>query len=433
MSVIDRRNFLKILAAAPLASYLSIPSQARAAAAAKHVVVVGGGFGGATAAKYLRLMNPQVKVTLIEPNATYVSCPLSNEVISGHRTLESLQVGYAGLKARGVDLVQDSVTAVDPAKRTVTLKAGGKPLGYDALVVAPGVDFDYGAVEGYSEEVAKTIPHAYKAGEQTLILKQQLEAMPDGGVFVITVPKAPFRCPPGPYERAAQVAHYCQTHGKAKAKVLILDANDSFAKKALFEQAWQALYPGMIEWVPAASDGTLVRIDPASRTAFTELGEHKADVLNLIPRQGAGAIAKAAGLTNDKGWCEVEPMTMGSKVHKGIYVIGDSCVGGQLPEFPMPKSAHIAMTQAKVAAGAILADFEGAKPPVPYYANTCYSLAAPDYGFSVVQVYRVDDNQFVYVKEAGGVSPVDALPIQRKLEAEYADGWFRNVMADAFG
>ncbi len=294
MSVIDRRNFLKILAAAPLASYLSIPSQARAAAAAKHVVVVGGGFGGATAAKYLRLMNPQVKVTLIEPNATYVSCPLSNEVISGHRTLESLQVGYAGLKARGVDLVQDTVTAVDPAKRTVTLQGGGKPLGYDALVVAPGVDFDYGAVEGYSEEVAKTIPHAYKAGEQTLILKQQLEAMPDGGVFVITVPKAPFRCPPGPYERAAQVAHYCQTHGKAKAKVLILDANDSFAKKALFEQAWQALYPGMIEWVPAASDGTLVRIDPASRTAFTELGEHKADVLNLIPRQGAGAIARAA-------------------------------------------------------------------------------------------------------------------------------------------
>ena len=427
---INRRTFVKATGALAAVGIVGAPNLAFGAG--KKVVVVGGGTAGATAAKYIKLLDPSIDVTLVEPNEKYITCYFSNEVLSGERTIDSLTHGYDGLKKHGIVMVKDHATAIDAEKKVVKT-AGGIDLPFDRCVVAPGVSFLYDKIEGHSEEVAKTIPHAYKAGDQTLILKQQLEAMPDGGVFIITVPKAPFRCPPGPYERAAQVAHYCQTHGKAKAKVLILDANDSFAKKALFEQAWQALYPGMIEWVPASSDGTLVRIDPATRTAYTELGEHKAEVLNLIPRQGAGAIAKAAGLTNDKGWCEVEPMTMGSKVHKGIYVIGDSCVGGQLPEFPMPKSAHIAMTQAKVAAGAILADFGGAKPPVPYYANTCYSLVAPDYGFSVVQVYRVDDNQFVYVKEAGGVSPVDALPIQRKLEAEYADGWFRNVMADAFG
>jgi sulfide dehydrogenase [flavocytochrome c] flavoprotein subunit len=287
-------------------------------------------------------------------------------------------------------------------------------------------------VEGYSEAVASDIPHAWKAGEQTLLLKKQLEAMPDGGLFVIAVPKAPFRCPPGPYERAAQVAGYCKSHGKPKSKVLILDSNDTFAKKALFEQGWAALYPGMIEWVPSSKDGTVLKIDPKARMCFTELGEHKADVLNLIPPMRAGAIAKATGLTNKGGWCEVVPMTMESAVHKGVYVIGDSCVGGELPNAPFPKSAHMANTQAKVAVGAIIASFNGQPPPVPFYANTCYSVLGEGYGISVVQVYRVEDNKFVYVKEAGGISPVDALAIQRKLEAEYADGWFRNILADAF-
>ena len=431
MSAMNRRNFVKLLAAAPLASVLTVPTAARAADA-KRVVVVGGGFGGATAAKYIRMMDPKIKVTLIEANKTYVSCPLSNEVISGHRAIETLQTGYDALAKRGVEVLIDLVTAIDPAKKTVSTK-GGKTLGYDALVVSPGVEFNYGAIEGYSEAVAAEIPHAYKAGEQTLILKKQLEAMPDGGLFVITVPKAPIRCPPGPYERAAQVAHYCKTHGKAKSKVLILDANDSFAKKGLFEAGWAALYPGMIEWVPAAKDGKVVKIDPKTKTAFTELGDHKAAVLNVIPPHTAGGIAKAAGLTNAGGWCEIQPSSMESAVHKGVYVVGDSCVGGELPTYPFPKSAHMALTQAKVAAGAIVASLNGVAAPVPYYANTCYSLIAPDYGISVVHVFRVENNKFVYVKEAGGTSPADALPIQRKFEAEYADGWFRNVMADAFG
>ncbi|MCU0833220.1 MAG: NAD(P)/FAD-dependent oxidoreductase [Chromatiaceae bacterium] len=431
MNTINRRKFIQALAAAPLASVLTVPTSALAAKKkAKQVVVVGGGFAGATAAKYVQMLDPSIKVTLIEPLKTYTSCPLSNEVVTHHRTIESLQIGYEGLTKRGVEVLHDTVTAIDPAKKSVKTQ-GGKTLGYDAVVVAPGVEFDFTGVEGYSQEVSEKIPHAYKGAEQTLLLRQQLEGLPDGGVFVIVVPKAPIRCPPGPYERAAQVAYYCLNHGKPKSKVLILDSNDSFAKKALFEQSWEKLYPGMIEWVAGSAGGTVERIDAESRTAATAFDEHKADVLNFIPRHTAGGIAKAAGLTNEAGWCDVVPLTMESAVHKGVYVVGDACKGGT-PEFPMPKSAHMGMTQAKVAAGAIVASLNGLAPPVPYYANTCYSLAAPDYGFSVVQVYRVDDNQFVYVKEAGGVSPVDAPAIQRKLEAQYADGWFHNVMADAF-
>ncbi len=429
MSLTDRRKFLMALAAAPLASVLTIPR--RAHAAKKRVVVIGGGFGGATAAKYLTMMDPGIEVTLIEPNKTYTSCPLSNEVISGHRTIESLQVGYGGLAKRGIKVVHDLAASIDTTKKTVTTK-GKRDFAYDALVVSPGIEFAYEGVEGYSEKVETDIPHAYKAGVQTALLKKQLEGMKDGGVFIITVPKAPIRCPPGPYERAAQVAHYCLTHGKAKSKVLILDSNDTFAKKGLFEQAWKALTPGMIEWVPASSDGKVTRIDAKARTAFTEFGNHKADVLNVIPPHRAGGIALGSGLANANGWCEVVPMTMESAAHKDVYVLGDACVAGELPNFPMPKSAHMAMTQAKVAAGAIVAKFNGLPPPTPYYANTCYSLASPDYGFSVVQVYRVANNQFVYVQDAGGVSPVDAPALQRKLEAEYAVGWFNNVMADAF-
>jgi sulfide dehydrogenase [flavocytochrome c] flavoprotein subunit len=271
--------------------------------------------------------------------------------------------------------------------------------------------------------------------------------MPDGGKFIITVPPKPFRCPPGPYERAAQVAHYCKTHGKTKAKVIILDANDSFSKKGLFEKAWKTLYgygpDGMIEWVPGAQDGKVVKVDAKTKTAYTGFGEHKADVLNVIPPHTAGAIAASSGLTNDKGWCEVVPMSMASAKDENIYTIGDACIAGELPVYDMPKSAHMAMTQAKVAAGAIVAKLNGMPPPVPYYANTCYSLAAPDYGFSVVHIFKVEDNKFVYVKSAGGTSPLDAPakddkpavvvpPIQYKLEAEYADGWLRNVLADAF-
>lgn len=427
---LHRRTFIQSLAAAASTAVLSVPRSAHAAVKGR-VVVIGGGFGGSTAAKYIKQMDPAIDVTLIEPNQVYTACPLSNEVISGHRDIASLQTGYAAAARRGIQVLHDAVSRVDPDKKTVST-AGGQTLGYDALIMAPGISFQYDAVEGYSQEAAKQVPHAYKAGEQTLLLKAQLEAMPDGGTFIISVPSKPFRCPPGPYERAAQVASYLKHHGKAKSKVVILDANDSFSKKGLFEQGWKALYPGMIEWISGAAGGKVIKVDPASRTAYTDFHEMKADVLNLIPPHVAGKIAQDTGLTNANGWCEVVPMTMESTLHKDIYPVGDACIAGELPVYDMPKSAHMAITQAKVAAGAIVAKLNGLPNPTPWYVNTCFSTLAPDYGISVVHVYRVTDNQFVYVKEAGGISPLDAPPIQRKLEAEYCVGWFNNVMADAF-
>ncbi len=439
MSQINRRDFIKAIAAASSASVLTIPS-AHAGHTKGRVVVVGGGYGGATAAKYLRMMDGGIDVTLIEANTSYTSCPLSNEVVSGERDIKTLQVGYDGLKKHGVNVVHDWVTGVDTTKKVVSTK-GGKTFAYDALILSPGVEFAYGAVEGYTEELANTsLPHAWKAGPQTLMLKKQLEAMPDGGKFIIAVPPGPFRCPPGPYERAAQVAYYCKTHGKAKSKILILDSNDSFSKKPLFEQAWKALYDGMIEWVPGASDGKVIKVDAKTKTCFTNFGEHQGDVVNIIPPHHAGKVAKDHGLATFKDkWCEVKPESMESKGQKDIYVIGDSCVGGELAtNNGFPKSAHMAMTQAKVAVGAIIAKMNGLPLPVPYYVNTCYSVVAPDWGFSVVHVYRVENNAWVYVKEASGISPVtmpDKSPVPklyRKLEAEYADGWLRNVLADAF-
>lgn len=458
MSQINRRDFIKIAAAASSTAALSFPSIGRAAAKAR-VVVIGGGYAGATAAKYVKMLDGNIDVTLIEPNKTYTSCPLSNEVISGHRDIKTLQVGYDGLKKRGVNVVHDLVTGVDRAKKVVTTK-GGKKLQYDALVMSPGIEFKYDTIEGYSEALINDIPHAWKAGDQTLLLKKQLEAMPDGGKFVIVVPKGPFRCPPGPYERASLVANYFQHHGKKKSKVIILDANDSHSKKGLFNQAWAKMYGwekeglntnGMIEWVKGAEGGNINKLDAKSKTVSSDFVEVKADVLNIIPPHKAGKIAADTGLTGtagnnfEQGWCKVEPMSMASAVDPSIYTIGDSCVAGEMPlygnpnaAFDMPKSAHIAMTQAKVAAAAIVAKLNGLPTPQPYYANTCYSVVGDDYGISVAHLYRVVNGTFKYIPEGSGVSPMtmpDKSPvpaIYRKLEAEYADGWLRNVMADAF-
>ncbi|MDD3530123.1 MAG: NAD(P)/FAD-dependent oxidoreductase [Gallionellaceae bacterium] len=437
----DRRAFIRGLAVTP-AALLSI-APARAAAPKARVVVVGGGYGGATAAKYLRLLDPGIEVTLIERETLYTSCPLSNEVISGERDIRTLQVGYKGLQKRGVKVLHDEVSAIDPAKKTVAT-AAGKTYAYDALILSPGVDFDYGAVEGMSREISDSrLPHAWKAGPQTLLLKRQLEAMPDGGVFVIAVPKGPFRCPPGPYERAAQVAMHCKQHGKHKAKVLILDANDSFSKKPLFEQAWKSLYGygegGMIEWVSGANDGKVERVDPASLTCYTGFGEHRGDVVNVIPPHHAGKVARDLGLATFKNlWCEVRPENMESTSQKDIYVIGDACVGGELAtNNAFPKSAHMAISQAKAAVAALVARFNGLPAPEPVYTNTCYSVVGHDWGFSVVHLYRVDNGQWVYVKRGSGISPVTlgSKPVPRlyrRLEAQYADGWLRNVLADAF-
>lgn len=442
----DRRGFLKAMSATAGASVLRIP-QARAATAKARVVVIGGGFGGASAAKYLRLLDPGIDVTLIERGRQYTSCPLSNEVIAGERAITTLQTGYEGLSARGVAVVHNTATGIDPVTKVVTTAEGNR-FAYDALVVSPGIDFTYAAIQGLTPELSETrLPHAWKAGPQTLLLRKKLEAMPDGGRFIISVPKGPLRCPPGPYERAAQVAMHCMHHGKKKAKILILDANDTFSKRALFEQAWKALYGygegGMVEWVSAANDGTVEQIEPATLTCHTAFEKYKGDVVNIIPPHVAGKIARDLGLVSAGGnWCMVKPENMESTVQKDIYVIGDACLGGDLEGGnAFPKSAHMANSQAKVVAASLVAKYNGLPAPNPIYANTCYSIVGPEWGFSVVHLFRVDNGEWIYVKQGSGISPVTfgtkdnpqpVPPIYRKLEAEYADGWLRNLMADSF-
>jgi sulfide dehydrogenase [flavocytochrome c] flavoprotein subunit len=433
----NRRQFLKSVTVGSVIVPITAYASSASASSKARVVVVGGGFGGATAAKYLKIADPGLDVTLVERNKTFVSCPLSNEVISGHGKYEGLLAGYDGLSKRGVNMVFDDAVAVDPAGKTVKLKSG-KTLKYDFLILSPGIDFNFAGIQGYTEELADTThPHAYKAGPQTLALKKQVESMQDGQVFVLTVPPGPFRCPPGPYERASQIASYFKHHGKGKCKILIADSNDSFSKKGLFEQAWKRHYPGMIEWVPGASGGKVVKFDAKSNTASSDFNDYKGDVVNIIPPHHAGHIAVSTGLTNDKGWCTVDMLTMESTKHKDIFVVGDSTIHGDLPVYGAPKSAHMANTQAKVAVSNILARINGQPSPEPFFVNTCYSIAEKDWGFSVVHIYRAKDGKLVYDTQAGGISPVnmpdeDQLKLQRKLESEYCIGWFKNIMADAF-
>jgi sulfide dehydrogenase [flavocytochrome c] flavoprotein subunit len=429
MFMIDRRKFLT-LAGASTASLIAAPHVARAAGG--KVVVIGGGPGGATAARYIRRMDPTVEVTLIEANKDYYTCFMSNEVLSGERKLDSLRFGFDGLAKQGVKVVHDLVTGIDGAAKSVTTK-GGQKFAYDRCIVAPGIDFNWGAVPGYSAEAAEKLPHAWKAGPQTALLRQQLEAMPDGGVFVMVAPPNPYRCPPGPYERASLVAHYFKHH-KPKSKVIILDAKDAFSKQKLFEQAWAKFYGfgtpnSMIEWVPAAKGGKPSEIDVAGMSVKTEFDTIKGAVINVIPAQKAGQIAFDAGLT-EGNWAPVNKGTFESKKVAGIHVLGDGSDAAT-----MPKSGYSANSQAKVTAAAVVALLKGAPPPTPAYVNTCYSIAGADHAFSVAGVYTFDaeKNAIAEVKDAGGLSPLDASAEDRKREVAYAQSWFRNITTDIWG
>jgi sulfide dehydrogenase [flavocytochrome c] flavoprotein subunit len=393
------------------------------------VLVVGGGSGGATAAKYLRQYDPSLEVTLIEPNKTYTTCYGSNWVLGGLKDMKYITQSYDALASRhGVKVVHDTVSAIDAKARKVTLSGGGS-LGYDRLVLSPGINFRFDATPGYDASVAESIPHAWKAGPQTEILRKQLEAMPDGGVFVLVAPGNPFRCPPGPYERASMVAHYFKQK-KPRSKIIILDNKESFSKQGLFQAGWKELYGDMIEWVPSSAGGQVERIDAKTRTAFSQgdLYTAKADVMNFIPRQKAGAIAEKAGLTNDAGWCPVNQGTFESTIHPNIYVIGDSCVAGK-----MPKSGHSANNQGKVVAAAIVLALNGEEMVPPSTANTCYSLVGPEYGISVAAVYALKEGELGGVEGAGGVSPADAGADVRRMEAVYAEGWYKSITQDIWG
>ena len=397
--------------------------------AAHRVIVVGGGVGGSTVAKYLRKLDPSIAVTLIEAKPNYTSCFMSNEVLSGDRTLDSITFGYDGLRSHGVEVVTDRVVAIDPVKKTVQT-AGGKDFGYDACVVSPGVDFKWDAISGYNEEVAETIPHAWFAGPQTLTLRSQLEAMPEGGKVLIAAPPNPFKCPPGPYERASQIAMYCKHH-KPRAKIIILDPKDAFSKQGLYVEGWTRLYGygsdnSMIEWVSGASGGAVEAVDPKARTLQTFVEEFRGDVVNIIPPQKAGAIAFAADLV-EGDWCPVDKQTFESSRHKDIYVLGDASSAAK-----MPKSAYAANSQAKVCAAAIAARFSGLEPGDPTFVNTCYSIVGEEFGISVAAVYRLNaaKNLIEPIPNSGGVSPANASPELRKREVSYAHSWFKNVIND---
>src|SRR6185436_1734009 len=339
----SRREFCRVGAAAAVTA-ASFPLPAFAQSAAR-VVVIGGGFGGASCARALKAIDPKLQVTLVEPNKTFTACPFSNNVIAGLRSIEQQQFGYDNIAAGGVTVVAQAATAIDAAARTVGL-ADGTSLSYDRLVLSPGVDLRFDALQGYDEAAATKMPHAWKAGEQTLLLRKQLEAMDDGGLVVIAVPANPFRCPPGPYERACLIAHYLKAK-KPRSKLLILDAKDAFSKQRLFQNAWKELYPGMVEWVPLSKGGNVTSVEPATRTLVTDFGRHQAKVANVIPPQKAGRIAEAAGVADRTGWCPIDPVTFESKLVPGVHVIGDAAIAGA-----MPKSAFAANSQAKTCAAA---------------------------------------------------------------------------------
>lgn len=390
-----------------------------------HVVIVGGGFGGATAARYVKRFNPAIKVTLIEPSKTFYTCPFSNMVLGGLRQIDQIAHNYNDLKAFGIEVIHDFVTAVDSDKKTARLQSDNS-ISYDKLLLSPGIDFRWGAIEGYDEEASKLAPHAWKAGEQTTLLRKQLEAMPSNGKFVMVVPEGAFRCPPGPYERASMVAHYLK-HNKPKAKLIILDAQDSFSKQGLFEQGWNTFYSDIIERVPFSLGGKVTRIDAKALEAETEFGDIiKADVLNVIPPQQAGLIAHEAGVANETLWVPIQANTFESQAIKDIYVVGDATIAA-----PMPKSGFSANTQAKVAAAAIVASLEGKEATRGHFANTCYSLIAPDYGISVAGAYTTEEGKMI--ERSGGVSPMDGDDAFRKREADYGADWYAAISLDIWG
>jgi NADPH-dependent 2,4-dienoyl-CoA reductase/sulfur reductase-like enzyme len=390
------------------------------------VVVLGGGFAGATCAGELQRSEPRFVVTLVEANPTYTACPFSNSVIAGLRTIAAQRFGYDALRNAGVAVVHDHARTVDPQSRLVLL-SGDSALGYDRLVLAPGIDMRWGAVPGYDEAAAEQMPHAWQAGEQTLLLRHQLEAMADGGTVVISAPANPYRCPPGPYERASLIAYYLKSK-KPRSKLIVLDAKDSFSKQRLFQAAWQQLYPGLLEWVSLSNGGKVTKVDAATRTLLTDFDTYKADVANVIPPQRAGHIGEIAGAADQTGWCPIDPVTFESRLQPGVHVIGDAAIAGA-----MPKSAFAANAQAKVCATAVAALLHDETPPPSKLINNCYSLVAPDYGISVAGVYHPVNRQLADVEGAGGLSPADAPPDFRRLEASYAEAWFRTITAETFG
>jgi sulfide dehydrogenase [flavocytochrome c] flavoprotein chain len=423
MSKVTRRTFNRVLGAA---AAVGISAPATVSATKAKVVVVGGGFGGATAAKYLKQFDAGIDVTLVTPLNEFITCPFSNTVIGGLNNLEFITQNYKGMKKRGVTVVNALATQIDSQKKQVTLNNGSQ-LAFDRCIVSPGIDFRWDKIHGMKSQDSNRIPHAWTGGAQTTLLRQQLKAMPNGGTFVISPPDNPFRCPPGPAERISLVAHYFK-HQKPKSKIVVLDPKRKFSKQAIFKEGWDKLYKGMIDYHNVDNDGVIQRVDVKNMTLHGDFDKYKGDVINLIPAQQAGKIAKVSGLTDATGWCPIDHKTFESTLQSGVHVVGDATIAA-----PMPKSGFSASTQGKVCAAAVASLLAGKAPGSPKLVNICYSLVAPEYGISIAMVYGYQDGKIVEIKEAGGLSPTGADNNFRKQEALYADGWYRSITNDIWG
>jgi len=419
-----RRQVLKgmgLLAASGL-----LPGCVSTHATGARVVVVGGGFAGVSAARALMQLDPSLDVTLVEPEQRYVACPFSNLVISGERSIADQTFDYRATIRSGVRHIPLAAQDLDPINHQLTL-VDGSTLAYDKLIMAPGISINYDALPGYSVAASQDMPHAWQAGPQTTLLASQLAAMRDGGTVVIVAPANPFRCPPGPYERASLIAAYLQKY-KPKSKLLILDSKDSFSKKSLFQAAWKSEFGALIEWQGVSDGARVVRVDADKMTLHTDFDTVRADVANIIPPQQAAKIALATGIADDSGWCPIEALSFASRVAADVHVIGDAAIANA-----MPKSAFSANAQAKLCALQVSRALRGEPTLDSKLMNTCYSLVTPNYGISVAGVYTAEGNRWLEVKGAGGTSPAGVSRKVRQREADYARHWFNTITHEVFG
>ena len=421
MKGLRRRHVLAAMAASAL-----LPGRTLAAEPNYRLVVVGGGFAGATLERSVKRLSPEITVVLIEARERYVSWPMSNLVIAGRRSLAAQTFDYRGLEAAGVEVVRGMAVDVDATKQCVRLQ-GGVTIDYDRLVLAPGVMLNFDQLSGMSEQGAEKMPHAWQAGAQTTLLRRQIEAMPDDGLVVISVPAAPYRCPPGPYERASLITSYLKQN-KPKAQILILDSNERFSKQALFQQGWKHLYGDRIRWQSASNDGRVIRVEPDAMRLHTDFATHTPDVANIIPPQQAWLIAHRAGVADASGWCPVNSLSFESRLQPNIHVIGDAAIAA-----PMPKSAFAANAQAKVCAIALVRLFRGMQPQSTVLANTCYSYLEPNSAISISGAYRTQDGQFASIAAAAGASPLIPPEGLQAQEALHAADWFRAITQETFG
>ncbi len=420
----SRRRFLQTVAAsigvAPV--HFSISS-----GGGYRVVVVGGGFGGAACARYLKKLQPDLDVILVERSKNIQTCPFSNFVVAGMEKIDALSQNFDGLRRNGVHVLQGEVVGRVENRKELVLKDGSS-IRYDRAVVSPGVELLFDRVPGYDKDKTNKLPHAWRAGGQTLLLREQIKKMKNGGLIIIVAPANPYRCPPGPYERASLIANYL-ARTKPRSKVLILDAKDNFSKQNLFVDGWRRLYPGVVDWVAGSAGGLVHRVDADLRKVWTQDGftEHSADVVNIIPPQRARSIAFELGLGDATGWCPVDYRTFESTLVPKIHVLGDAVTAGD-----MPKSAFSANSQAKVCAAAIVRELTDRPVLDPTYLNTCYSFVAPDYGISTSGIYSVSSSGISEVSGSGGESPRDASLPFRQAEARYARGWYRSIRSDTW-